>query len=218
VVAWTPALIVFDLSASSLPWERWIQVLSTSAATRRIPLLAFGPHVEGRTLARARELGVGAALARGAFLGGLPEVLAEHAGRPDRAAIEAGCRGEVDPRVIEGVRLAQAGEYFAAHERLEAAVLSTEGTESALYRVLLQLVVAHLHVQRGNRRGVQKMLLRLRPWLAPLPERCRGFDLAALRHSVEALQSFVDRWPAGGPAPAASAPPPRLEWSGRPPA
>lgn len=218
VLSWNPALIVFDLSASGLPWERWIQILSTSSATRRIPLVAFVPHVETRALARARDLGVTAALPRGAFLAALPGVLAEHARRPDRTAIEAGCRGVVDSRVVEGVRLARSGEYFAAHEQLEAAVLSTDGPESALYRVLLQLVVAYLHLERGNRRGVQKMLLRLRPWLAPLPDRCRGIDVAAVRQTAEALQALVDRWPPAAAAPPAPAPPPRIEFAGDPPA
>jgi hypothetical protein len=211
VLSWSPALIVFDLSSSRLPWERWIQILSTSAATRRIPLLAFGPHVEGRTLARARQLGVGAALPRGAFLAGLPGLFVEHALRQDRSAIEAGCRGALDTRVVEGIRLTRAGEYFAAHEALEAAVLGTAGPESALYRVLLQLAVAYLHFERGNRRGVQKMLLRLRPWLAPLPERCRGVDLTGIRQTVDTLQTLVDRWPPEAAGPPSPVPPPSIE-------
>jgi hypothetical protein len=217
VLNWNPALIVFDLSASGLPWERWIQILSTSAATRRIALLAFGPHVETRTLARARDLGVSSALARGAFLAALPGVLAEHARRPDRSAIELACRGELDTRVVEGIRLSQAGEFFAAHEQLEAAVLTTDGPESALYRVLLQLVVAYLHFERGNRRGVQKMLFRLQPWLAPLPERCRGIDVSVVRQTVAALQSLVDGWPPEAPTPPASIPPFRIEIPHDPP-
>lgn len=217
VLTWNPALIVFDLSASGLPWERWIQILSTSAATRRIALVAFGPHVEARTLARARDLGVNAALPRGAFLAALPGVLAEHARKPDRSAIELGCRGALDARVVEGIRLSQAGEYFAAHEHLEAAVLTTDGPESSLYRVLLQLVVAYLHLERGNRRGVQKMLFRLQPWLAPLPERCRGIDISALRQTAQALQALVDGWSQEAPAPPGSIPPPRIEIATDPP-
>jgi len=192
VVDQQPALIVFDLSSAMLPWERWIQVLSTSAAALRIPVLAFGPHVEAGRLQRARDLGVLKAMPRGAFLAALPGILARHALRQDPQAIEAACKGKLDARVVEGIRLVQAGDYFAAHEPLEAAILSTDGPEAALYRVLLQLAVAYLHVERGNLRGARKMLLRLRGWMAPLPDSCRGVDLARLRAQVAELQAALD--------------------------
>jgi hypothetical protein len=192
VVDRQPALIVFDLSSTSLPWERWIQVLSTSAATRRIPLLAFGPHVEAERLQRARDLGVVKALPRGAFLAALPGILTEHARQHDPEAIETACRGALDARAAEGIHRMQTRDYFAAHEHLEAAVLNTDGPEAALYRVLLQLAVAYLHLERNNLRGARKMLLRLRGWLMPLPDVCRGVDLARLRENVEELQAALD--------------------------
>jgi predicted metal-dependent hydrolase len=192
VVDRQPVLIVFDLSSTTLPWERWIQVLSTSAATRRIPLLAFGPHVEAEHLQRARDLGVVKALPRGAFLAALPGILTEHARQLDPEAIETACRGELGARAVEGIRLVQTRDYFAAHEHLEAAVLDTDGPEAALYRVLLQLAVAYLHLERGNPRGARKMLLRLRGWLMPLPDVCRGVDVLRLRAQVNELQEALD--------------------------
>lgn len=192
VVARQPALIVFDLSASSLPWDEWIQILSTSAATMRIPLLAFGPHVEAQHLQRARDLGAWNVMPRGAFLHALPGLVDKYALRPDRLAVEAACGGDLDVRVAQGIRMVQAGDYFAAHEHLEAAVLDTSGPEAALYRVLLQLAVAYLHLERGNLRGARKMLLRLRGWLGPLPAVCRGVDVARLRAQIEELQAALD--------------------------
>ena len=192
VVDRQPALIVFDLSSATLPWERWIQVLSTSAATGRIPLLAFGPHVEAQHLQRARDLGARKALPRKAFLAALPGILTEHARQHDPEAVETACRGALDARAAEGIRLVQTRDYFAAHEHLEAAVLDTDGPEAALYRVLLQLAVAYLHLERNNLRGARKMLLRLRGWLMPLPDVCRGVDVARLRENVEELQAALD--------------------------
>ena len=61
-----------------------------------------------------------------------------------------------------------------------------------LYRVLPRLAVAYLHVERGNLRGARKMLLRLRGWMAPLPDFCRGVDLARLRAQVDELQAALD--------------------------
>jgi hypothetical protein len=201
VVDRQPALMVFDLSSPILPWARWIQILSTSAATRRIPLLAYGPHVEADSLRRARELGAWKVLPRGAFLDAVPALLTEYALRPDRSAIDTACDGALDARVVDGIRLVQAGDFFAAHEQLEAAVLSTDGPESALYRVLLQVAVAYLHLERENLRGARKMLLRLRSWLAPLPDVCRGVDLAQLRADVNALQAAMDAATGESPSP-----------------
>src|SRR3989304_19364 len=60
-----PSLILFALTNTTTPWEGWIQVLKTSAATRRIPIAAFGPHVEHEPLERARAAGADLVLSRG---------------------------------------------------------------------------------------------------------------------------------------------------------
>jgi hypothetical protein len=56
---------------------------------------------------------------------------------------------------------------------------------------LIQVAVAYLQVQRGNLRGAQKILLRLRQWLDPLPSPCRGVDVAALRAQMEAFRAAL---------------------------
>jgi hypothetical protein len=58
------------------------------------------------------------------------------------------------------------------------------------------------------------MLLRMRPWLALLPERCRGVDVAELRSALASLQELLDRWQADGEAPAAPLPPPEIATAG----
>ena len=40
-----PALLLVDTTHDGVPWEHWIQTLKTGSATRRIPVVAFGPHV-----------------------------------------------------------------------------------------------------------------------------------------------------------------------------
>ena len=71
-------------------------------------------------------------------------------------------------------------------------------TAGRLYRVLLQLAVAYHHLREDNRRGASKMLLRIRPWLDPLPDRCRGVDLATVRRLLSELQQALDQLPSGG--------------------
>ena len=60
-----------------------------------------------------------------------------------------------------------------------------------LYRSILQVAVAYYQVERGNYRGALKMLLRVRHWLTPLPDICRGLDVARLREDVEQVQGAL---------------------------
>lgn len=57
---------------------------------------------------------------------------------------------------------------------------------------MLQETVADLHFERGNRRGARKMMLRLRGWLARLPNTCRGADVAGARAQLDELQTALD--------------------------
>jgi hypothetical protein len=96
-------------------------------------------------------------------------------------------------------------------------LLDDPGVDGTVYRTLLHLAVACLHTEQGNWRGAQKMLLRMRPWLASLPVQCRGVDVAALRAALASLQGQLDRWQGGAEAPAPSFPPPWIEISTGPP-
>jgi uncharacterized protein len=191
-----PALILVDLTCTSVPWERWISVIKSGAATRRIPIVAFGPHVAKQDLARAERAGADRTLARGAFLASATDQIQELASRPDAPAIESGCRQPISDQGRHGLELLNRGEFFEAHEVLEHALMAEDGEAGRIYRVLLQLAVAYHHLNDGNRRGAVKLLLRIRPWLDPLPDVCRGIDVAAVRRVVIQLQEALDRLPA----------------------
>jgi hypothetical protein len=210
LVADPPALILVDLASEGIPWARWIQVLKTSSATRRIPLLAFGPHVEEAALDQARRLGADLVVTRGQLQANLAELLRRQARPPDTAAILAGCSRPASAEAGLGIAALRRGRYFEAHEHLERAVLDDPGVDGTVYRSLLHLAVACLHTERGNWRGAQKMLLRMRPWLAVLPEQCRGVDVASLRTALTWLQGLLDAWKDSGAAPASPLPPPSV--------
>ncbi len=188
-----PALIIFDLGSAQLPWERWIQTLKTSAATRRIPILAFGPHVETGALEQAKRVGSDHVVTRGRLQASLPDLIQRHARPPDVAGLRAACKGRPSALAQEGIELHNAGEYFEAHEALELAWMEAEEAEGYLYRALLQVTVAYLHIQRGNRRGALKMLLRVRQWLDPLPEVCRGIDLQRIRTNLGKVAAALEK-------------------------
>ena len=188
-----PALMLVDLTADGLPWARWIQIIKTSAATRRIPILAFGPHVNEDALAAAMHAGADRALPRGQVVRQLAELARRHARTDDQSRLLGGCQEPLSELALKGIRLHNAGEFFEAHEELEHAWLEVQDEAGYLYRALLQVTVAHLHIERGNYRGASKMLLRIRQWLDPLPPVCRGVDVDSLRRQVDALRQEVQR-------------------------
>ena len=192
VVDLRPSLVLVDLDSQTIPWRRWVQVLKTSAATRRIPILAFGPHVEEQSLQAARSAGADQALPRGQLLGSLAGLIQEWARVDDEQGLRQACQGALSPLARQGVELLGAGEFFEAHEALEHAFLEAPELEGYLYRALLQVAVAYLHVERGNFRGAVKMMLRLQQWLEPLPDKCRGVDLVRLKTQVLAFWQALE--------------------------
>ncbi len=76
-----PALVIVDLNVSDLPWKEWISRLKLSPATRAIPVVCFGPHVNTALLVSAREAGADAVMARSRFMSGMGEVIKKYARR-----------------------------------------------------------------------------------------------------------------------------------------
>ena len=186
-----PALMLVDVTSQLIPWERWTQILKTSASTRRIPIIAFGPHVESQVLERAKAAGADHVVSRGKLQASLAELIQEHARVVDLGALKEACQGVLSELATEGLTLLNSGDYYEAHESLEQAWLEASEWEGYLYRTLLQVSVAYLHVEKGNYAGAVKMLLRVRQWLDPLPDQCRGVDTAALQRNVEAFSEVV---------------------------
>jgi predicted metal-dependent hydrolase len=102
------------------------------------------------------------------------------------------CQGGLHPKAIQGFELFNRGEYWLAHEALEAAWIEEKGQIRHLYRGILQVGVTYLHIQRRNYHGAMKVYLRSRRWLDPFPEVCRGIELRQLRLDLEhAIQELV---------------------------
>lgn len=99
---------------------------------------------------------------------------------------------QADPRFQQGVNLFNAGKWYAAHDLFEDLWHETADPERRSLQGILQVAVAQLHLQRGNRRGATilfgEALGRLkRPGTPDL-----GLDIASLCRAVqqrlEALQ------------------------------
>ena len=140
-------------------------------------------------LKAARSAGADLALARSAFAKDLPAILQQMSRVPDTAAIASACQASLSSLARRGLEEFNRGEYFEAHESLEEAWNQDSGAGRELYRAILQVAVAYLQIERKNYRGAMKMLLRVRQWIEPLPDRCRGVDVAALRADVERVHA-----------------------------
>jgi len=187
-----PALLLVDTAHDGVPWEHWIQTLKTGSATRRIPVVAFGPHVEAEVLQRAIRAGAEEAVSLGKLQASLPQIIERRARRINLAALKEACDQPLSTLGARGLELLNSGEYFEAHEVLEKAWMEAPEWHGYLYRSLLQVSVAYLQVQRANYPGAVKMLLRLKQWLEPLPDRCSGIDIAALKRNMAEFSAAVE--------------------------
>jgi uncharacterized protein len=178
---WQPSLLIFDLNNERVPWRDWISMLTSVPATRRIPVLCFGSHVDIQATEAARSAGASAVVARSRFASALPDLIQKYARLVDRQALEAACKEGLPPIALQGLDEFNRGEYFESHETLEEAWNEDASAGKELYRAILQVAVAYLQIERGNYNGALKMFLRMRQWLDPLPDRCRGVDVASLR-------------------------------------
>lgn len=188
-----PALLIFDIDSKTLPWELWIAALKSAPATRRLPILCYGSHVDTERSARARDAGADAVIGKGRFTQALPQLIQKYARTPDWAKILADCAEAMSAEAQTGLQLFEDGNYFAAHEALENAWKAEAGSGRELYRGLLQIAVACLQIERGNFNGAVKMFWRARQWLAPLPAACRGVNTHALRAAAAAVLAQVQQ-------------------------
>jgi CheY-like chemotaxis protein len=180
-----PALIIMDLNNDEIPWREWLSLIKSVPATRRIPLICYGSHVDAAGLRDAKEAGADVVLARSQFSAGLPEIIQKYAHIPDYEGIAHACEGSLPALARRGLEEFNRGEYFEAHESLEAAWNQDESPAREAYRAILQVAVAYLQIERGNYNGAVKMFLRMRQWFEPLPDRCRGVNIAQLRMDAQ---------------------------------
>ncbi len=98
-----------------------------------------------------------------------------------------------DPRLREAVALFNRGEWYACHDGFEALWHETQGPMRPVLQGILQIAVAHLHLERGNQRGAVMLLGEGLGRLAPCGPEALGLNLDALRQPcqlrLQALQA-----------------------------
>ncbi len=122
------------------------------------------------------------------------------------APLDEDSRLRADPRFAEAVRLFNAGEWYACHDGFEELWHETLGPERAVLQGILQVAVAHLHLERGNRHGATVLLGEGLGRLRPYGTTALGLDLVSLTTAVAARLRALQQQ--GDPA---AEPLPRLE-------
>jgi predicted metal-dependent hydrolase len=184
ITRWQPSLVIFDLGNDLIPWDEWIAIISSGSATRGMPVISYGSHVDTETLKLAKQAGADQVYARSKFFTELPDLIAKHAKVLDLDQMEKACKEPLPHFAIKGLEKFNRGKYFEAHDLLELAWMEDDTPGRDLYRAILQVSVAYYQILRGNYNGAAKMFLRVRKWLDPLPDSCRGINIMKLRQEV----------------------------------
>ncbi|MFM8475331.1 MAG: DUF309 domain-containing protein [Planctomycetaceae bacterium] len=82
-----------------------------------------------------------------------------------------------DPRIDEGIRLFNAGDYFECHDVLEDFWSEQTCPERPLFQGLIQAAVALFHFEEGNLAGACRMYLSARANLSGFPPTVGRIDL-----------------------------------------
>ncbi len=103
----------------------------------------------------------------------------------------------IDPATVEdavslGIARWDEQRYFEAHELLEHAWKLGPEVDRDLWKGVIQIAVAGVHLQRGNRIGARRLLDRALARLGGRPPMELGIDVAALRHVAERARAQLD--------------------------
>ncbi|MEM7334804.1 MAG: DUF309 domain-containing protein [Chloroflexota bacterium] len=182
-----PVLLIFDLDNTAVPWQRWIPALKSSPATHRFPILGVS-HID-ESLNEAQRVGANYSANKDEFEQTKATLIKNYARIPNYDSLKSTCDDPLSELALEGITLFNQGEFYNCHDALEEAWNLDDSPGRNLYRGILQVGIAYFQIERGNYRGAIKMLMRVRQWLDPLPEWCRGVNVAQLRENAQEVQS-----------------------------
>lgn len=86
--------------------------------------------------------------------------------------------------LAEGLRLYNAGQYFAAHEAWESVWLAAPEPEKTFLQGIIQVAAAFEHQRRNNPLGITRLLTAALSRLDPLPASFGGLRLDHLRDDI----------------------------------
>jgi len=105
--------------------------------------------------------------------------------------VDDACREEPPDLLVEGITQFNRGLFFEQHETLEELWRAETRPVRDLYRGILQVGVAFLHIRRLNYHGATYMLTRGPMYLRRFGAVCQGVDVAALIEDAERAREAV---------------------------
>lgn len=185
-----PALVLIDLAAPD-DWRGVVQRAKTLPHTRRIPIVAFGSHVDTDALKAARQAGVDHAWARSRFVEQLPDLIQSHLVQTPQYVV--GWDDTPSPVALAGFEAFNAGHYWEQHELLEHAWNAEPRPVRELYQGILQVGVALHQIENGKWAGAIKLMRRGLNRLDALPPVCMGVDMEQFRRQAHIVhQALID--------------------------
>jgi uncharacterized protein len=107
------------------------------------------------------------------------------------ATIEDVTTSDAREALLLGAVRWQEQRYFEAHELLELVWRTATGPERELWKGIIQVAVACVHVQRGNLDGAARLIARALRRLEPFRGEQDGVDVEELRRSGTALAARI---------------------------
>ncbi len=188
-----PDLILVDLSVRNIDWYAWVLAVKTNPATRKIPIVGFGPHKDAQTLTRARHAGCDAVVSNGALMADVAGAIRRYA-RPDESeALEQQARQPLPELARRAIEQFNRGEFWEQHETFEQLWRQERGPVRQMYQGILQVGVAYYQIQRRNYTGARKLFQRAWQYLRVLPDVCQGVDVATLRADAQAALAALEQ-------------------------
>ncbi len=103
---------------------------------------------------------------------------------------------QIDPRFPPAIDLFNRGAWYEAHDAFEELWHESTSPERRLLQGIIQIAVAHVHLERGNRRGAIMLLGEAVGRLSAAASGDLGLNLPLLcnqaRLRLEALQQDMD--------------------------
>jgi len=113
-------------------------------------------------------------------------------GTDDVALIERAEPATVEEALALGVQRWEERRYFEAHELLEVLWKQGPAEDQDLWKGVIQIAVAGVHLQRSNPIGARRLLERALVRLEAQPDVHRGVDVVGLRRTATDARSQLD--------------------------
>ncbi len=98
-----------------------------------------------------------------------------------------------DPRFEAGLDLFNTADWYRCHDLFEELWHETMGPDRPAIQGLLQIAVAHLHLELGNRNGAMLLIGEGLGRLAPYGDQALGLDLRPLKSVLDERLKALQR-------------------------